>query len=553
MINKSGHITYTAFFPFCGLGAGALGYKNASCRFENLTGNIEILGGIDCNKEACIDFERLTGVKATCLDLFTRKQYIAFNGKEPPLDWREATVDDVRRAAQYRTPDIVFTSPPCQGNSALLSEEVAKTPKYQALNELAYTGLKICLEAFQDDLPSFFIFENVARITKRSSQHLERIKRLFEQYGYIVPRKSDNFYDCGELGSLAQHRKRYLLVARNPKKVPTYLYQPKIYRVKAIGEVLDSLPIPDDTIKGGAMHRLQRLQWKTWVRLSLIPPGGDWRDLESYTYQSRNGTLRIVPWDSPSPTVNSATKGVGISNGPAAVADPRLNINSNGKANIYCVQDWSAPAMCVTGAVAPSNGATCISDPRLPKRNKRYPGLYKVCSLDEPAPTIIGQTDIQCGALSIADPRLGCKPRTGTMGVLSWDQPSYAIIGSSDVHAAATSVADPHIPLDKERPDPVPIIISKWGYWHRPLTTLELAVIQGLPTHYQDGTPLVLAGNSDARWRERIGNAVPPAAAQGIAETMLFSLLASFNGNVELGWSPIWVSPGNIYDVVVMQ
>jgi hypothetical protein len=42
-----------------------------------------------------------------------------------------------------------------------------------------------------------------------------------------------------------------------------------------------------------------------------------------------------------------------------------------------------------------------------------------------------------------------------------------------------------------------------------------------------DGRPLTLAGNSDARWRERIGNMVPPDAAEAIAEEILLSFLAS--------------------------
>jgi len=42
-----------------------------------------------------------------------------------------------------------------------------------------------------------------------------------------------------------------------------------------------------------------------------------------------------------------------------------------------------------------------------------------------------------------------------------------------------------------------------------------------------DGRPLILAGNSDARWRERIGNAVPPPTAEAIGEEILLSFLAS--------------------------
>jgi hypothetical protein len=56
-----------------------------------------------------------------------------------------------------------------------------------------------------------------------------------------------------------------------------------------------------------------------------------------------------------------------------------------------------------------------------------------------------------------------------------------------------------------------------------------------------DGQPLILAGNSDARWREAIGNAVPPPAARAMAEQILPSLMASSQGEWFLGSTGIWV------------
>lgn len=58
-----------------------------------------------------------------------------------------------------------------------------------------------------------------------------------------------------------------------------------------------------------------------------------------------------------------------------------------------------------------------------------------------------------------------------------------------------------------------------------------------------DGRPLTLAGKSDSRWRERIGNAVPPAAAQGMAEAILRALLPSLEGVWVLGFTDVWVMP----------
>ena len=55
---------------------------------------------------------------------------------------------------------------------------------------------------------------------------------------------------------------------------------------------------------------------------------------------------------------------------------------------------------------------------------------------------------------------------------------------------------------------------------------------------------LELDGLSDQAWRERIGNAVPPDAAQAIAEVMGTTLLLAWSGETfMLSAMPIWVRP----------
>lgn len=53
-----------------------------------------------------------------------------------------------------------------------------------------------------------------------------------------------------------------------------------------------------------------------------------------------------------------------------------------------------------------------------------------------------------------------------------------------------------------------------------------------------------LDGTSDSAKRERIGNAVPPAAAQAIADLMGQTLLMAWSGQTfALSAQPIWVQP----------
>ncbi len=71
------------------------------------------------------------------------------------------------------------------------------------------------------------------------------------------------------------------------------------------------------------------------------------------------------------------------------------------------------------------------------------------------------------------------------------------------------------------------------------ITTLELAALQSLiePEEY-----LELDGLSDQAWRERIGNAVPPDAAQAIAEVMGTTLMLAETGETfMLSATPVWV------------
>ncbi len=445
---------------------------------------------------ACADFEMLTGVPAVEMDLFSRQQYIDFHGHEPPADWHEVTPDDLLDATRGE-PDVVFLSPPCKGFSGLLPSQKAASEKYQALNRLVLRSMELTLEAFRDDLPAIIMIENVPRITSRGEFLLRQVKRILGRHGYIF---HEGYHDCGELGGLGQRRKRYLLIARLPERVSQFIYLPRKQQVKSIGEVIGPLPMPDDLCMG-PMHRLPRLQWKTWVRLALIPAGGDWRDLENLGHNPRDGAWAVVPWNETGGTVTGSAR-VGGSNGMTAVADPRTGFAEGTHRAIYRVSAWDEPGPTATGAMRPNNGA-----------------------------------------ISVADPRVKSRPRAGSYGVQAWDEPAKTVIGAGDIHAGTAAVADPRVPADNDRPDPPPVIIALDGTCHRPLTTLELAALQGFPVVMPDGRPLQLAGKSDARWRERIGNAVPPPAAKAFGRVILRALLLSQVDGWELAETGIWVKP----------
>ncbi|MGC3359811.1 hypothetical protein, partial [Enterococcus faecalis] len=86
------------------------------------------------------------------------------------------------------------------------------------------------------------------------------IGQILEFFGYAV---SETTHDCGELGGLAQSRKRFLLVARHVEKVPPFLYEPEKKSLQSVGAVLGRMPMPGDIERAGPMHRVPSLQWKT--------------------------------------------------------------------------------------------------------------------------------------------------------------------------------------------------------------------------------------------------------------------------------------------------
>jgi site-specific DNA-cytosine methylase len=623
------------FHLFCGLGGGARGFNRGSARVGTMQAVFRCLGGIDVSPAAIRDFERLAGVPGTVLDLFDADHYSAFHGRPPPPGWRPAGPPDIQRAAGNERPHIVFLSAPCKGFSGLLAEALSLTDKYQALNRLTLRGVWLTLEAFQDDPPELLLFENVPRIARRGRGLLDQIAALLRSYGYAV---AETTHDCGELGALAQTRKRFLLVARHEQKVPPFLYEPPKRALRAVGDILDRMPLAGDVERAGPMHRVPSLQWQTWVRLAFVEAGSDWRSLRRLRVEDgqlkdfqlmpdhawHNGALGVQPWDRPActvtgngrpgtgafsvadPSINGHARSVQlgvrpwsepapvvtgkmfVGGGPHAVADPRHNGPAKFN-NVYRVVSWqrpasavtssrdiavadprtgwpdgthtskyhvhpfTAPARTVTGSDRVASGAMCVADPRTDERRS---GALGVASWTENTATVAGESLPSNGSFAVADPRPnlhrvkgGAYVNGGHYGVIGWSDTANTVSGSGQHDNGAWSVADPRDQAahDTAAPSRLPeaqdrlvaVIRSLDGTWHRPFTTLELAALQSLVDPEEQ---LELDGLSDADWRERIGNAVPPEAAKAIADTMGTTLLLAWSGECfMLSAMPIWV------------
>lgn len=612
------------FHMCCGLGGGAKGFNRSKVRVGIVEASWECLGGIDVDPAGLRDFERLAGVPGTQVDLFTRDQYARFHGKQPPPGWREATPEDVRRAAGNQRPDTIFISSPCKGASGLLSEKMSLTPKYQALNELTLRCIWLMGEAWKDDPVPLIVFENVPRLATRGRHLLDQIGQVLGHFGYAV---RETTHDCGELGGLAQSRKRFLLVARHIEKVPAFLYEPEKKSLRAVGDILGRMPLPGDIDAAGPMHRTPSLQWKTWVRLALVEAGSDWRSLNKLEIEDgflrdliivphyRAGYMGVRGWDQHTGTIAGQSL---PTNGAFSVADPRAPANAL-QYRQYGVRRWTDTSGAIIGVKSPGQGAFSVADPRGQSFGKypvtdwedhtstviaasttgqgafavadprpggvRHNNVFRVVSMDSHAGTITGghspssggqavadprysnwhpgassrklnvvpwegsagtvtgSQQVASGALSIADPRILHRAKGdayltgGHYGVMRFDQASYAVSGHARHDNGHWSVADPRMPAANDRL--TCIIQSLDGTWHRPFTTLELAALQSLVDPEEH---LVLDGLSDSDWRERIGNAVPPEAAEAIAGVMATTLVLAEQGETfMLSNTPVWV------------
>lgn len=571
------------FHLFAGLGGGARGFNQGKARVGNLEARFRCIGGVDNDAAAMRDFQRLAGVPGTVLDMFDREQYRAFHDREPGPDWREATPQDLQRAAGGERPHIVFLSAPCKGFSGLLSEAKSKTAKYQALNRLTLRGVWLMLEAWSDDPPELVLFENVPRLATRGRELLERITELLRAYGYAT---AETTHDCGELGGLAQSRKRFLLVARHMEKVAPMLYQPERKTLRAVGDVLGRMALPGD-LRAGPMHRVPALQWKTWVRLAFVEAWSDWRSLNKLAVQDGklrdflivpemfSGALGVRKWDGKTGAVAGESLPM---NGAFSVADPRHAIGAE-QFGQYGVHAWTDTMGAVIGVKSPGQGGFAVADPRHdgpakhsnefrivrwyghsmavtsahgtgqavadprgPQDSKLF-GKYHCADWSSASRTVIGGDNN--GAYAVADPRSGMAADRyayltgGHYGVIPWDQPAGAVSAAAGHDNGRWSVADPRMPASAEKL--VCRIRSLDDTWHRPFTTLELAALQSLVDPEEQ---LELDGLSDQAWRERIGNAVPSDAAQAIASEMGRTLLGAWSGETfSLSAAPVWVRP----------
>ncbi len=266
--------------------------------------------------------------------------------------------------------------------------------------------------------------------------------------------------------------------------------------------------------------------------------------------------------------------------------DPQLDCTPRNGA--YGVQAPERPSATIVGHHKHDNSPGSYADPRLGYRDEGDEaagkhsgrGCYGVLDPAAPAPTIRGHMEIRQAPGAVAE-RMSVDPRKDwdtsdpdswagrgrpqAYGVQDWDRPASTVRGNQKIVNSRASVAHPgypepthwlvrdehgglvlHGPEIKDWDEICYLVIMTedepgvWS-WHRPMTDLELAVLQSLPAEH-NGEMLSLRGPSGKR-REHIGNMLPKAVARAIARACRATLDQPHATFQLIGSGKIWVKP----------
>jgi hypothetical protein len=272
-----------------------------------------------------------------------------------------------------------------------------------------------------------------------------------------------------------------------------------------------------------------------------------------------HGKYVVVALDQPAKTVTGAGR---VGSGAQSIAQPVSDKTFRGRWGVLAANE---PSGTVTGNARIATGANAIAaQPPLdlvPKVECFPKGYAVIDRATQPSLAVAGTSSVGCGTYSITDAVPTSQPTVGG--------PTFVALSYAEAKRVADGeVAAPFAIVDPERPDEplaivddmtkppfrwvgagkkrrkvaVPLVlVSEDGTWHRPLTTLELAVLQGLPWQHE-GKPLDFGGGSTSQ-RTLIGNMIPMPVGQAIGDQILRAGIAADAGAFFLtnGSSGVWV------------
>jgi site-specific DNA-cytosine methylase len=350
-----------------------------------------------------------------------------------------------------------------------------------------------------------------------------------------------------------------------------------------------AIRLPEDGKRHAGKYGVQRDDQPSHTVLAETRTGKGWADVADPRVGKRktrqNGGFGVNDAAMPAHAVLGER---GVHNTWGSVCDPRSECER--RDNALGVSDPSRPyKTAVIGSQQIHNNPSSIADPRVGGKGKgRQSGLYGVNDPADPSHAVLGSAKAGNSSWSsVTDPRLEHEPRRGTFGVQDPAHPSVTIRGAHSVRQAPSAVADgrglfrpdwdlrspslttpkaawingkfellgPSVEIKAKGGACWMIIRAPDGTVHRPMTTLELAALQGFPVWHRVGDPapmeigedgggwLELAG-ADSLARKHIGNAMPIDTAEKFGNEALELLDLGTTWSFKLDTRDIWVREG---------
>jgi site-specific DNA-cytosine methylase len=580
---------------FSGLGAKTLGLlrarSQAGSRFESI-------GAFDVDPVACKDFEILTGAMAQVVDLGTIKS------------WELA-----KRCEGV--PDVVVMSPPCKGFSGCLPESLSKLEKYEALNRLALQSVKLAIKAWPklillENVPRMITrgadwLAKITKLLRKAGYEVSLEPHDCGEWGGLAQKRERLLLIARLRSACPSHLLRPPSLGLRPMASVLWQLPPPVPGSTA-GGPHHRLP------EINALNWLRLSAIPATQDWRAIPERVHLVDVDPRLPEDgKRHAGKYGPQD-PSQPAHTVIAEARTGKGWADVADPRLDDRGSRQNGGYGVNDSGRPSHSVLAEGSVRNTWSSVSDPRAEPRFadcirkgplehddgaidprstcSRFEDAIGVSDAERPYKTpVIGHQKVENSPSSVADPRV-IQPRVpaqnrGNFGIQDPRRPSATIRAQHPIRTAPSSVADgrelfrpthdlvagqpwtgdrdawvrgdfrlvgPEVAITKGGRGCYLIIRSFDGTVHRPMTTAELMLLQGVPVWHRPGDPTELAlddptgqwvqlGGSDALVREHVGNAVPVPTAQAIGEVMLEVLDAGASEVFRLSSGGIWVQP----------
>jgi len=273
---------------FCGCGGLSYGFIEAG---------FDVLLGVDNWKDAITTFENThKNAKGIVADLF----------KETPKE--------IAKKTGIKNTDIIIGGPPCQGFS-IAGKRIIDDER----NKL-YKSFVSFVELYQ---PKVFLMENVPNIVSMGQGIVkENIIKDFEKLGYTVVYKVLLASDYG----VPQNRRRAFFVGTK-NKTEFIFPEPMIKNPITTKEAISDLP--ENSIKDGSKYKNEpKSDYQEFIRkksncvynheitnhseqttsiISLVPDGGNYKDLPRELQQTRNVNIAWTRLNSKKPSLTIDT------------------------------------------------------------------------------------------------------------------------------------------------------------------------------------------------------------------------------------------------------